>query len=175
MLRKWVPDVRTGETEHMLTIVRHVVARKIQSPQLAERSWRCPATSATRMHNSARYFGAKSYRHLYTVKHSLKMTCWGTSNQWRSWWSMWLRLLSVTVEWTPHTSQLTQLKEKLDADGCNLFLKRQIQCEKHTKHPYHVRGLNNVRSKCQTQLMVAEKISDAISGASPHQLSFFRH
>jgi len=29
-----------------------------------------------------------------------------------------------------------------------LFLEREIRHEKHTKHPYHVRGLNNVRSKC---------------------------
>jgi len=66
-----------------------------------------------------------------------------------------------------------QLKETLGADGCNLFLEREIRCEKHTKHPYHIRGLNNVCFKCQTQVIVAEKICDAVSGASTHQLSFF--
>ena len=39
-------------------------------------------------------------------------------------------------------------EKTLGADGCNLFLEREIRCEKHTKHPYHVRVLNNVRSKC---------------------------
>jgi len=66
-----------------------------------------------------------------------------TRRSWRSW-----------RNWKKHLKALT--------DGCNLFLEREIRCEEHTKHPYHVRGLNSVRSKCKTQ-----------SGASPHQLSFF--
>ena len=95
MLRKWVPHVRTGETERTSTIVWHVVARKIQKSSVSRTySWRRPATSATGTHNSARYFGAKPCRDLYTVMHSLKMTRGRTSNQWRSWWRMWLRPLS---------------------------------------------------------------------------------
>jgi len=57
-------------------------------PRLAVRSLWCLATSATRTHNSAMYFGAKPCRHLYTVMHSL-MTRRGTSNQWRSLWRIW--------------------------------------------------------------------------------------
>ena len=78
MLRKWVPAVRTGETERTSTIVWHVVVS----------SWRRPATSATGTHNSAKYIGSKEYRHLYTFMHSLKIARWGTSNQWMSWWRM---------------------------------------------------------------------------------------
>jgi len=64
------------------------------------------------------------------------------------------------VEWMPHTSQLMQLKETLGADDCNLFLEHEIRYEEHTKHPYHVRSLNNVHSKCQTQVVVAELPAD---------------
>ena len=77
--------------DHSLTCCSE---KNSQSPRLAERSWRRPATSATGTHNSARYFRAKPCRDLYTVMHSLKMTRWGTSSQWRSWWRMWLRPLS---------------------------------------------------------------------------------
>jgi len=72
--------------DHSLTCCR---SEENSSPRLAVRSWWCPATSATRTHNSAMYFGAKPCRHLYTVMHSLKMTRWGTSNQWRSLWRIW--------------------------------------------------------------------------------------
>ena len=105
MLRKWVPHVRTGETERTSTTVWHVVARKIQKSS-------APGNICNRNAQLGEvYFGAKPCRHLYTVMHSLKMTRRGTSNQWMSWWRMRIRRLSNSVRlvhdtrtklyWTP--------------------------------------------------------------------------
>ena len=52
MLRKWIPDIRTGKTEHTSTIVWHVAMRKIQKSSASRRSWRRPATSATGTHKA---------------------------------------------------------------------------------------------------------------------------
>ena len=60
-----------------------------------------------------------------------------------------------------------------NSDGCNFFIEYKIRCEEHTKHPYRVRDLNDIRCKRHTHIVLAKKICDAVSGASSRQFDLF--